>query len=149
MLPNTCGKQPLRVLLVDRSAETRDLFATLFAAMHYEVRTAISVGEALFHAPLFRPHAVFTSVLLPDGSGFDLCAALRKLPQTADSLIVAITGHVAPDSAALAHEAGFDEYLVKPVGLTTILETMKRVSVRVEETEAAIAAMRSRPTTSA
>ena len=149
MLPNTCGKQPLRVLLVDRSAETRDLFATLFVAMGYEVRTATSVGEALFHAPLFRPHAVFTSVLLPDGSGFDLCAALRKLPQTADALIIAITGHVAPDSAALAQEAGFDQYLVKPVGLPTILETMKSVTARAGNTAAPIADLPANRTTSA
>ena len=148
MLPNTCGKQPLRVLLVDRSAETRDLFATLFLAMDYDVRTATSVGEALFHAPLFRPHAVFTSVLLPDGSGFDLCMALRKLPQTADALIIAITGHVAPDSAQVSQEAGFDQYLVKPVGLTTILETMKNVWVRADKS-AAIAALPARGTTSA
>ena len=124
MLPNTCGKQPLRVLLVDRSEETRDLFVSLFAAMGHEVQTATTVGEALYCLALFQPDAVFTSIFLPDGSGFDLCAALRKIPQTAGALIVAITGHQSPDSDRLAYEAGFDHYLVKPVALDTILETL-------------------------
>jgi CheY-like chemotaxis protein len=43
----------LRVLLVDRSEETRDLFATLFVAMGHEIQTVTTVGEALYCLPLF------------------------------------------------------------------------------------------------
>lgn len=128
MLPTTRGEQPFRVLLVDRSEETRDLFTALFSSLGYEVRTVLTGTEALAHAPLFRPHAVFTSIFLPDQSGFDLCAALRRMPQTAQALIVAITGHMAPDAAGRAQAAGFDHYLVKPVKLETILETMQSLA---------------------
>lgn len=125
MLPTTRGEQPFRILLVDRSEETRDLFATLFTGMGYEVMTLNTGTEALAHAPLFRPHAIFSAIFLPDQSGFDLCAALRRMPVTAKALIVAITGHMLPDSARLAQEAGFDRYLVKPVQFETLLETMQ------------------------
>lgn len=128
MLPNTGGKQPFRVLLVDRSEETRELFAALFAGMGYEVKAVTTHAEALLCASLFQPHAVFTAIYLPDGSGFDLCAALRKMPDTADALIVAITGYLSPDSSRLAQEAGFDRYLVKPVGLATILDTLQPIA---------------------
>lgn len=124
MLPTTCGEQPFRVLLVDRSEETRDLFAALFLGMGYEVRTVTTGTEALAWVPLFRPHAIFSAIFLPDQSGFDLCAALRRMPETADALIVAITGFMSPDSARLAQEAGFDQYLVKPVKLEAILATL-------------------------
>ncbi len=127
MLPNTSGKQPVRVLLVDRSEETRELFAALFTGMGYQVQTVSTLGQALYCVPQFQPHAVFTAIFLPDGSGFDLCATLRRMPQMAGALIVAITGHRAPDSAQLAQEAGFDHYLVKPVKLDTILETVQAV----------------------
>lgn len=125
MLPTTRGEQPFRILLVDRSEETRDLFAALFTGMGYEVMTVNTGTEALAHAPLFRPHAIFSAIFLPDQSGFDLCAALRRMPATAKTLIVAITGHMLPDSARLAQEAGFDRYLVKPVQFETLLETMQ------------------------
>lgn len=75
--------------------------------------------------PLFRPHAVFTAILLPDQSGFDLCRLLRKMPDMAGALIVAITGHMGPDAARQAAEAGFDHYLVKPVNLDAILATLR------------------------
>jgi CheY-like chemotaxis protein len=127
MLPTTCGEQPFRILLADRSEETRDLFAALFLSMGYGVKTVATGTEALAWAPLFRPHAIFTAIHLADQSGFDLCAALRRMPQTADVLIVAITGHLSRDCDRLAREAGFDHYLVKPVKLDAILATMGAV----------------------
>lgn len=125
MLPTTRGERPFRVLLVDRSEETRDLFAALFSAMGHEVRAVVTATEALAHVPLFRPDAVFSAIFLPDRSGFDLCAALRRMPATADALIVAITGHTAPDVARLAEAAGFDHYLLKPVKLEAIVEIVQ------------------------
>ena len=124
MLPTPHGKQPLRILLVDRSEETRELFTALFAGMGHEVRTVTTVAAARHAISLFRPDAVFTAIFLVDGSGFDLCAALRGMPETADALIVAITGYISPDSSRLAEEAGFDHYLLKPAKLDTILATM-------------------------
>ena len=128
MLPNASGKRALRILLADRSEETRDLFTTLFAAMGHEVQSVTTMADALRAAPRLRPHAIFTAIFLPDGSGFDLCAALRTLPETSGALIVAITGYRSADADRLAQEAGFDHYLVKPVKLDTILDTMKAVA---------------------
>jgi CheY-like chemotaxis protein len=125
MLPSTCGEQPFRVLLADRSEETRELFAALFLSMGHEVKTVATGLDALTCAPLFRPHAIFTAIHLPDQNGFDLCAALRRMSATADVLIVAITGDNSPDSAQRAQEAGFDHYLIKPVRLDTILGTLR------------------------
>ncbi|WP_168710000.1 response regulator [Massilia sp. Mn16-1_5] len=110
--------------MADRSEETRDLFAALFLSMGYEVKTVTTGTKALAWAPLFRPHAIFTAIHLPDQNGFELCAALRRMPQTANVLIVAITGHLARDCAQRARAAGFDHYLVKPVKLEAILATM-------------------------
>lgn len=124
MLPKTCGEQPFRILLVDRSEETRDLFSVLFTGMGHDIRAVATGLEALAWAPSFRPHVVFTAIHLPDQSGFDLCAALRRLPETAEALIVAITGYKPPDRLEQAHAAGFDHYLIKPVKLETLLETL-------------------------
>ena len=101
------------------------MFAALFLNLGHEVRTVATATEALAWVPVFRPNAVFTSIFLPDQSGFDLCACLRKMPHTADALIVAITGHMGPDAVRLAAEAGFDHYLVKPVTLDTVLKTLQ------------------------
>jgi two-component system CheB/CheR fusion protein len=125
MLPTTDGEPPFRVLLVDRSEETRDLFGSLLLSLGYEVRSVSTGSEALALVPLFRPRAVVTSIFLPDRSGFELCRALRSMPETADARIVAITGHITHNSIELAQEAGFDHYLVKPVNFETILAAIQ------------------------
>jgi CheY-like chemotaxis protein len=125
MLPTTRGEPPFRVLLVDRSVETHELFASVLLEMGYETRTVAAGFEALAAVPLFRPHAVVTSIFLPDLSGFELCAALRGMPETAQARIVAITGHITHDSIRQAQEAGFDHYLVKPVNFETILAAIQ------------------------
>jgi CheY-like chemotaxis protein len=125
MLPTTRGEQPFRVLLVDRSEETRDLFAALLVGLGYEVRSVATGLEALTLVPSFRPRAVVTSIFLPDRTGFELCRALRSMPETADARIVAITGHITHNSIALAKEAGFDHYLVKPASFETILAAIQ------------------------
>lgn len=101
------------------------MFAALFLTLGYDVRTVATATEALAWVPLFRPHAVFTGIFLPDQSGFDLCALLRKMPDSAGALIVAITGHMGADAAGRAAAAGFDHYLVKPVNLDAILATLQ------------------------
>lgn len=121
MLPTTRGEQPYRVLLVDRSKETRDLFTQLLLTLGYDINAVATGIEALICAPMFRPHAVVTSIFLPDRTGFELCKSLRAMPDMAQARIVAMTGHVAPDALRLAREAGFDDYLVKPVGFEAIL----------------------------
>lgn len=130
MLPTTRGEQPFRILLVDRSEETRDLFSVLFIGMGHDIKAVATGFEALAWAPSFRPHVVFTAIHLPDQSGFDLCAALRRLPQTAEALIVAITGYKPPNLFELAHAAGFDHYLIKPAKLETLLETLDAAHAR-------------------
>ena len=125
MLPTTRGEPPFRVLLVDRSEQTRDLFAALLVGLGYDVRSVATALAALTLVPLFRPRAVVTSIFLPDRTGFELCRALRSMPETADARIVAITGHITHDSIALAKEAGFDHYLVKPVSFETILAAIQ------------------------
>ena len=127
MLPTTCGEQPFRVLLVDRSEETRDLFTALLVSLGYDVKAVATGIEALVCAPLFRPQAVVTSIFLPDRSGFDLCTALRAMPEMAGARIVAVTGHTTPDAARLALEAGFDYYLLKPVALETLLAAIQPI----------------------
>ncbi len=47
MLPTTRGEQPFRILLADRSEETRELFTALFGGMGHEVRAVTTGTEAL------------------------------------------------------------------------------------------------------
>lgn len=81
-------------------------------------------GDAIACVRSFRPQIVFSSILLGDMSGFELCAKLRQMPETAEALIVAFTGDAHENSPSRAREAGFDHFFLKPVHVNTILELL-------------------------
>jgi CheY-like chemotaxis protein len=48
-------------------------------------------------------------------SGYDLAHELRALPETRDSVLIALSGFGSDADLARSTEAGFTHYLVKPV----------------------------------
>ena len=62
----------------------------------------------------------FLDIGLPKLNGFDLARRLRELPATAASRLIAVTGWGQPSDRQLASEAGFDDYMVKPVEIERI-----------------------------
>lgn len=120
------AKQVLRVLIVDNFEETLELYSAVFASKGYSVRRAMTCAEALALVPAFRPNAIFTSIVGVDHSGLNLCGLLRRMPETVKALIVAVTSYGWPrDNAEVM--AGFDYFLVRPVELQSILETMRHL----------------------
>ena len=124
MQAHTYEGNPLRILIVEDSYETRELFSVLFTAMGYLVKATASPSEAITIAAEFRPDAIFSAIFLGYESGFDLCSRFRQMPETAQSLIVAVTGLVSPKCNCWVHDAEFDKYLIKPVDIDTLLQTL-------------------------
>ena len=112
--------KPHRILLADDNLDFASSFATLLRRMGNEVRVEHDGPAALAAAPEFRPEIAFLDIGLPKLNGFDLARRLRGLSATAGSKLVAVTGWGQPSDRQLASEAGFDDYMVKPVELERI-----------------------------
>jgi signal transduction histidine kinase len=112
--------KPQRILLADDNLDFASSFATLLRRMGNEVRVEHDGPAALAAAPEFRPEIAFLDIGLPKLNGFDLARRLRELPATARSRLVAVTGWGQPSDRQLASEAGFDDYMVKPVEIERI-----------------------------
>jgi CheY-like chemotaxis protein len=64
--------------------------------------------------------------------GYELARRLRDRPETAECVLVAVTGWGQEDDRRRAQEAGFDRHLVKPVDpvdIETLLEGSGRPQV--------------------
>ena len=109
-----------RILLADDNLDFASSFATLLRRMGNEVRVEHDGPAALAAASEFRPEIAFLDIGLPKLNGFDLARRLRGLPATARSRLVAVTGWGQPTDRQLAAEAGFDDYMVKPVEIERI-----------------------------
>lgn len=80
----------------------------------HEVKTVGDGPQALSCAPEFQPEVVVLDIGLPGLDGYEVARRLRRMPQTCDILLIALTGYGQQSDQAQAKDAGFDEHLVKP-----------------------------------
>jgi CheY-like chemotaxis protein len=60
-------------------------------------------------------------------NGYDVCRALRTMPDFAATYLVAVTGYGQEEDRRLAREAGFDYHLTKPVGYDQLMDLLDRM----------------------
>jgi two-component system, chemotaxis family, CheB/CheR fusion protein len=119
------GPRAPRVLLVDDYVDGTEILRMLLTHRGFEVTTALSMATALAVITAAPVDVLVSDIRLPDGSGYDLLRgvrAARRLPA------IALSGMDSDADLWSAHEAGFDEYLVKPVSIDRLVDVLRRVS---------------------
>jgi two-component system KDP operon response regulator KdpE len=122
-----------RVLVVDDEPQIRRALETGLRVAGYEVETAADAERALAAAALRPPDAVILDLVLPDGTGTDVCRELRKWSSAA-VIVLSVVGEEREKVAAL--DAGADDYVTKPIGIEELLArlraTLRRASPSLE-----------------
>src|SRR5262249_27244012 len=117
-----------KVLVVDDYRDYADSVAMLLR-LHggYEVRLAYDAEEAGKSAEQ-PPDVVMLDIGLPGKDGYHLCRELKA--RWPACRFVAGSGFASSDAQERANEAGFEEYLVKPVDPNVLHEVLGRLRVR-------------------
>jgi two-component system KDP operon response regulator KdpE len=110
------------VLVVDDEPHILGALQRTLRASGYDVATAATAEAALTQAAVQRPDAVLLDLLLPDGSGVDVCRELRVW-STAPILVLSAVGEEREKVAAL--DAGADDYITKPFGIDELLARLR------------------------
>ena len=110
------------VLVVDDELQILRALQTNLRGAGYEVATASTAAEALSAAAMRPPDAVILDLVLPDGSGVDVCRELRSW-SSAPVLVLSVVGDEAEKVAAL--DAGADDYVQKPFGIDELLARLR------------------------
>ena len=121
-----------RVLVVDDEPQIlRALRVILRDAGFRPVPTA-SAAEALDAAAMRPPSAAIVDLVLPDGSGIDVCRTLREW---SDMPILVLSALGEEDQKVHALEAGADDYVTKPFGPRELVARLHAVLRRAGERE--------------
>jgi hypothetical protein len=88
---------------------------------------ATSAAVGLASARAHRPDLILIDINLPDMDGHALLAELRVDARTRHIPAVALTANAMPSDAQRARDAGFDEYLAKPIDLTGFDALLQRM----------------------
>jgi CheY-like chemotaxis protein len=105
-----------RILVADGGSETRVGLVNLFESLGYEV-IGTRIDETLELARQRLPDAVLLDINAPHLEGLEAARRLRQLAGEKPLLLIALTGWAQPQYRDMAIAAGFDVYLVKPIGL--------------------------------
>jgi two-component system KDP operon response regulator KdpE len=100
-----------RVLVVDDEPQILRALQLKLRTAGYAVETAATAEEALMKAAMRPPEAIILDLLLPDGSGTEVCRELR----TWSSVPIVVLSAVGEESEKIAAlDAGADDYVTKP-----------------------------------
>jgi two-component system, NarL family, nitrate/nitrite response regulator NarL len=123
---------PGQILVVDDDGTWRAYVATLLERAGFEPLEAGSSAAALAVARERRPRLVLLDVRLPDGSGLEVCRALRDLFGDRLPIIFVSGERMEPLDRAAGLLVGGDDYLVKPVDPGEFLARIRRCLERVD-----------------
>jgi signal transduction histidine kinase len=115
---------PLRIMLVDDNLDAVHTLQLFLRTAGHQVEVAYSASDALDLARRFGPDACLLDIGLPDFDGNELARRLRRLPDMAGVLLVAMTGYGRQQDRDISTAAGFDHYLVKPVNTIELTEIL-------------------------
>jgi two-component system, OmpR family, KDP operon response regulator KdpE len=113
-----------RVLVVDDEPQILRALRTTLRGAGYEVDTAATAEAALAAAAAHPPEAVILDLVLPDGSGTDVCRELRTWSE-APVIVLSAVGEEREKVAAL--DAGADDYVTKPFSVDELLARLRAV----------------------
>lgn len=126
--PPTYGSAPRRrILVVDDHVEVAQSLAMLLHQLGHDVQIAHDGHAALEAARINRPEVVLLDLTMPGVDGYRVVGLLKRDPSFTQVRFVAVTGAGGDWSRRRCGEAGFDDYLVKPVAFATLREVLARL----------------------
>jgi CheY-like chemotaxis protein len=88
------------------------------------VRVAYNGPDGVTAAQEWRPEAVLCDIGLPGLDGYGVAAALRRNPDTAAALLIAVTSYGSNEDRKRAWAAGFSAHVTKPADPDLLLRLL-------------------------
>lgn len=139
----------MKILIAEDDATSRWLLERVLRRWGHETLSVESGGQAL--AALEQPDSPQIAILdwlMPQGTGLEVCNALRRSPATAAKYLILLTAKGEKEDVVRGLESGADDYITKPfdqdelrarikAGIR-IVELQSQLSERVNQLEAAL-----------
>jgi two-component system, OmpR family, response regulator RegX3 len=130
-----CSEGPVRVgrrtvLLVEDERSITEPLKEALAREGFDATVAPSAAEALERTRELKPDVVLLDVMLPDGSGFDVCRELRRESRVP---IIMVTARGDEADRIVGLELGADDYVTKPFSAREVAARIRAVLRRAED----------------
>jgi PAS domain S-box-containing protein len=104
----------IRVLIVDDEVDQIDLLTVVLKDTGAEVKSVMTIADALQQLSLFKPDILVSDIAMPEGTGYELVQQMKSHP---DGQIpaIALTAYASATYEERSLQAGFDRHLTKPL----------------------------------
>ncbi len=118
-----------RILLVEDNFENRDMLSRRLQRRGFEVLIAVDGAQGVDMTKAEQPDLVLMDMSLPFIDGWEAVRRIREDPATAATPVIGLSAHAMDGDREKAIAAGCNDYDVKPVELTRLLEKMAALGV--------------------
>jgi DNA-binding response OmpR family regulator len=112
----------MKILVVDDDPDLLALVSFALAQSGFAVVKAANVGSAIQAFSSEAPDLAILDINLPDGTGFDICAAIRRQSRIP---VMMLTVRGEEEDLVRALDLGADDYLTKPFSPRTLLARVR------------------------
>lgn len=121
----------MRILLVEDDRNLAEIVRSGLEEQEIRVKLSHSAADGRMQAVLGTFDVIVLDVMLPGGSGFDLCREIRKRGMSTPILM--LTARNAVDDRVAGLEAGADDYLPKPFAFKELVARLRALGRRRPE----------------
>ncbi|MFN2406836.1 MAG: response regulator [Pyrinomonadaceae bacterium] len=114
------------VLLVEDTEDNRFMMRRLLEMSGYHVVEATNGEEAVKLAQTESPGLILMDLSLPVIDGLAATRLIRKLPNGANTPIIAVSAHDTSDFLSEALQAGCNSYITKPIDFNELEQLIVR-----------------------
>jgi DNA-binding response OmpR family regulator len=127
----------MRVLIVEDDPQLRDIVATALQEHGYDTVPAATFSDGRERATFGGYGVMILDIMLPGGSGIELCEELRDAGVATPILL--LTARDTVDDKVAGFDAGADDYLSKPFAVRELLARVRALSRRSSSLAPAVA----------
>lgn len=114
-----------KLLIVDDIGQLRKLVRYTVGYGVYEIHEAASGAEGLAKAQSLLPDVMILDVMMPDLSGFEICARVKQDARLKHAFVVLLSARGEPADLEEGRRVGADAYVRKPFKPEKLIELIE------------------------
>ena len=123
---------PEKILVIEDNEQNRILMRQILTYHGYDVLEATDGLTGLEMARAHMPALILLDIQMPVMNGFMVIRELRNNPELRKIKAIAVTSFAMKGDREKALQAGFDEYVTKPIDTRKFPELVKQVLSRMQ-----------------
>ena len=122
-----------KVIVVDDEPDSLIVATYILKFYGADVTTAENGREGFELAKQILPRFIFSDISMPEVDGWEMLKLLQEFPPTQPIPVIALTAHAMTGDREKAINAGFYNYLTKPLSAKTFIHDLLKLLVEIPQ----------------